>query len=146
MRVRGNAIKARVLAGETVPGAFLLEFFTPGMPQVLKAAGCEFAIFDMEHTGLGLETVKMLFAGCRGIGIEPMVRVPRAEYHFLARALDVGAHGVMVPMVETRRAPSSRRRITRRGAGAARPSAWRRTTTSAATSGRRWRTSTRARW
>lgn len=100
MSVRGNAVKARVLAGQPVPGAFLLEFFTPGMPQVLKAAGCEFAIFDMEHTGLGFETVKMLFAGCRGIGIEPMVRVPRAEYHFLARALDVGAHGVMVPMVE----------------------------------------------
>jgi 2-dehydro-3-deoxyglucarate aldolase/4-hydroxy-2-oxoheptanedioate aldolase len=27
------------------------------------------------------------------------VRVPRGEYHFLARALDCGAHGVMVPMV-----------------------------------------------
>jgi len=30
-----------------------------------------------------------------------MVRVPRGEYHFLARALDVGAEGVMVPMVES---------------------------------------------
>jgi 2-keto-3-deoxy-L-rhamnonate aldolase RhmA len=29
------------------------------------------------------------------------VRVPRGEYHFLARALDVGAQGVMVPMVES---------------------------------------------
>jgi 2-dehydro-3-deoxyglucarate aldolase/4-hydroxy-2-oxoheptanedioate aldolase len=28
-----------------------------------------------------------------------MVRVPRGEYHFIARALDVGAMGVMVPMV-----------------------------------------------
>ena len=28
-----------------------------------------------------------------------MVRVPRGEYHFIARALDVGALGVMVPMV-----------------------------------------------
>ena len=30
-----------------------------------------------------------------------MVRVPRGEYHFIARALDVGAMGVMVPMVGT---------------------------------------------
>ena len=30
-----------------------------------------------------------------------MVRVPRGEYHFIARALDVGALGVMVPMVGT---------------------------------------------
>jgi 2-keto-3-deoxy-L-rhamnonate aldolase RhmA len=79
----------------------VFEFFAPGMPQVLKAAGCEFALFDMEHSGLGFETLKMLFAGCRGVDIAPLVRVPRSEYHFLARALDVGAHGVMVPMVES---------------------------------------------
>jgi 2-dehydro-3-deoxyglucarate aldolase/4-hydroxy-2-oxoheptanedioate aldolase len=30
-----------------------------------------------------------------------MVRVPRGEYHFIARALDLGALGVMVPMVSS---------------------------------------------
>ncbi len=99
--VRPSAIRQRVLTGDTVSGAMIFEFFAPGMPQVLKAAGCEFALFDMEHSGLGFETLKMLAAGCRGIGIEPLVRVPRSEYHFMARALDVGAHGVMVPMVES---------------------------------------------
>ena len=99
--VRPSAIRQRVLAGETVAGAMVFEFFSPGTPQVLKAAGCEFALFDMEHAGLGFETLKMLVAGCRGIGIEPLARVPRSEYHFMARALDVGAHGVMVPMVES---------------------------------------------
>ena len=99
--VRPSAIRQRVLAGEPVAGAMMFEFFAPGMPQVLKAAGCEFALFDMEHAGLGFETLKMLAAGCRGIGIEPLVRVPRSEYHFMARALDVGAYGVMVPMVES---------------------------------------------
>lgn len=101
MTVRANAIKQRVLSGDTVLGALVFEFFSPGMPQVLKGAGCEFALFDMEHTGLGFETLKMLVAGCRGLAIEPLVRVPRSEYHFLARALDVGVHGVMVPMVES---------------------------------------------
>ena len=99
--VRPSAIKQRVLSGSTVLGGLVFEFFSPGMPQVLKGAGCEFALFDMEHTGLGFETLKMLVAGCRGVGIEPLVRVPRSEYHFLARALDVGVHGVMVPMVES---------------------------------------------
>ena len=45
------------------------------------------------------ETMKTLIAGCRGVGVAPIVRVPRGEYHFVARALDIGAHGVMVPMV-----------------------------------------------
>ena len=31
-----------------------------------------------------------------------MVRVPRGEYHFIARSLDVGVRGVMVPMVESK--------------------------------------------
>jgi 2-keto-3-deoxy-L-rhamnonate aldolase RhmA len=99
--VAPNAIKARTLAGETVLGALVFEFFSPGMPQVLQAADCEFVLFDMEHSGLGFETLKTLFAACRGIALSPMVRVPRSEYHFLARVLDLGAHGVMVPMVES---------------------------------------------
>jgi 2-dehydro-3-deoxyglucarate aldolase/4-hydroxy-2-oxoheptanedioate aldolase len=99
--VRPSAIRQRVLQGEVVVGAMIFEFFAPGTPQVLKSAGCEFALFDMEHAGLGFETLKMLAAGCRGIGIAPLVRVPRSEYQFLARALDVGTHGVMVPMVES---------------------------------------------
>jgi len=31
-----------------------------------------------------------------------MVRVPNAEYHFIARALDIGAEGLLVPRVESR--------------------------------------------
>ena len=30
----------------------------------------------------------------------PLVRVPATEYHFIARVLDMGAMGIMVPMVE----------------------------------------------
>lgn len=96
-----SAIKSACLAGETVAGAMVFEFFSPGIAKILSNAGCRFLIYDMEHTGLGLETVKTLFATCRGLPIEPMVRVPRGEYAFLARALDIGARGVMIPMVET---------------------------------------------
>jgi 2-dehydro-3-deoxyglucarate aldolase/4-hydroxy-2-oxoheptanedioate aldolase len=89
------------MAGEPVRGAMVFECFVPGIAQILANAGCQFAMFDMEHAGLGYETLKMLAAACNGIGIAPMARVPRGEYHFLARALDVGAQGVMVPMVES---------------------------------------------
>lgn len=43
----------------------------------------------------------MAILTCRGLPIEPMVRVPRGQYAYLARALDIGARGVMVPMVES---------------------------------------------
>lgn len=96
-----RSLRQRALAGETVLGSMVFEFFTPGIAQVLRLAGCEYAIYDMEHAGLSLETLKVQVAHCRGTGIAPMVRVPRAEYHFLARALDVGAQGLMVPMVDS---------------------------------------------
>ncbi len=83
-------------------GPMIFEFFTPGMPAIVAATGADFALFDMEHTGLGFETFRHLAAGCRGLGVAPLVRVPATDYHFIARALDVGAHGVMLPMVETR--------------------------------------------
>ncbi len=94
-------IRNRVLNGEQVLGAMIFEFFSPGVPQLLCNAGCEYVLYDMEHTGTGLETLKAQVAHCRGLPIVPMARVPRGEYHFLARALDIGMQGLMIPMVET---------------------------------------------
>ena len=95
-----DSVRSRVMAGEQVLGSMVFEFFSPGIAQIMQHAGCEYIIYDMEHTGLGYETLKEQVAACRGLDVAPMVRVPRSDYSFLARALDVGAKGVMIPMVE----------------------------------------------
>lgn len=95
-------LRHRIRAGERVVGAMVFEFFSPGMSRILANAGAQFVIYDMEHSGLEFETLKWLFATCRGLPIEPMVRVPRSDYTWIARSLDLGARGIMVPMVETR--------------------------------------------
>ncbi len=77
------------------------EFFTPGYPTICREAGAEFILYDMEHSGVGFETMKAQFAFCRGLDLAPFVRVPSDGYHHIARALDIGAMGIMVPMVET---------------------------------------------
>jgi 2-keto-3-deoxy-L-rhamnonate aldolase RhmA len=100
--MRANPVKEALRAGGRAFGAMVFEFFSPGLPQLCKNAGAEFVLYDMEHTGLGFETLKTQCALCRGLGLVPMARVPRGEYHFIARALDVGALGVMVPMVGSR--------------------------------------------
>jgi 2-keto-3-deoxy-L-rhamnonate aldolase RhmA len=99
--IRDNPVKRTLAAGGSAFGAMIFEFAAPGLPQICKNAGADYVLFDMEHTGLGFETLKNQFALCRGLEIVPMVRVPRGEYAFIARALDVGAFGVMVPMVGT---------------------------------------------
>ncbi|MCX7265351.1 MAG: aldolase [Betaproteobacteria bacterium] len=95
-------LKHEIMSGRTVAGAMVFEFFTPGISSMLVNSGARFAIYDMEHTGLGYETLKWLFATCAGLPLTPMVRVPTGEYTWIARALDIGAHGIMVPMVESK--------------------------------------------
>jgi len=97
--MRSNPVKHSLAGGGRAFGAMVFEFFAPALPQLCRNAGAEFVLYDMEHTGLGFETLKTQCALCRGLDLVPMARVPRGEYHFLARALDVGALGVMVPMV-----------------------------------------------
>ena len=97
--MRNNPVKQSLEQGKTAVGAMVFECFVPGLPQICANSGAEFVLYDMEHTGLGLETLKTQIALCRGLPLVPMARVPRGEYHFIARALDIGALGIMVPMV-----------------------------------------------
>jgi len=94
-------LKQSIMSGQVVAGAMVFEFFSPGLSSILHNAGAKYVIYDMEHTGLDMESLKGLFASCRGLPIAPMVRVPVGEYTWLARSLDIGAHGVMIPMVES---------------------------------------------
>ncbi len=99
--MRDNPVKQKLMGGETSFGVFAWEFATPGLPAVLERGGAEFCIFDMEHSGLSLETMKALVRWCRSTTLVPLVRVPAHEYRYVAGALDAGAQGLMIPLVES---------------------------------------------
>ena len=105
-------------------GMMVFEFFSANMPSIAAAAGADFLMYDMEHTGITTETLRAQMAACRGLDIAPLVRVPSVEANIIGQVLDIGAHGIMVPMVETaahRQKKLSAVRITRRKASAAQP-------------------------
>ena len=97
--MRPNPIKKKLLAGKPVFGAFGWEFLVPGLPQIVKSAGAEFLLLDMEHAGTNYDQIKTQAALCRGIDVVPMARVPANQYQYISRALDVGCMGIMAPMV-----------------------------------------------
>src|SRR5580658_5567919 len=99
--IRSNRLPAALANGGTAYGLMAFEFFTPGFIAVLAAAGADFVILDMEHSGIGIETIRQQIAAARGLDLVPMVRVPGCHYHLIAPVLDAGAMGIMVPMVET---------------------------------------------
>jgi 2-dehydro-3-deoxyglucarate aldolase/4-hydroxy-2-oxoheptanedioate aldolase len=99
--MRPNTVKKKLAAGGTAVGTMIMEFGTTGVPRIAAAAGAEFAVFDMEHTGWSLDHVRTLMAASRCAELTPLVRPPAIEYHWLARTLDVGAAGVVCPFVDT---------------------------------------------
>ena len=95
------SLKKQITDLNNIRGAMIFEFFSPGIPIILKNAGCQFIIFDMEHGGLSLEQFKTLAIISNANGISPLIRIPEVNYNYVARALDLGAAGIMAPMVNT---------------------------------------------
>ncbi len=96
-----NPVKQTVKSGGVSIGTMMFEFNTTGIGRIAANAGAEFAVYDMEHTGWELETIRMLIATTPRPGLVPIVRIPTTQYHFVSRVLDMGAMGVMAPMVES---------------------------------------------
>ena len=96
-----SGLRALVGTAPTKIGTFLFEFATPGIGQILKAAGAEFAVLDMEHTGFGFDTVRQIVRYCQAAELPLIVRVPSQHRHHISRALDAGAEGIMVPIVSS---------------------------------------------
>ena len=98
--MRTNYIKRKLANGETVVGTMMIEFATRGIGRLAAAASAEFGVYDMEHSGWSMETIGMLLATARSSELVPLVRPPAVEYHYIARALDLGAMGIVMPFID----------------------------------------------
>lgn len=94
-------LRALIGSKELKVGNFIVEFATPGIGHILKAAGLDFAFFDMEHSGFSFETLKSAIRYFEAAGLPAIVRVPAQENDMLARACDMGAEGLIAPMIST---------------------------------------------
>jgi len=96
-----RSLKDMCRTKEVKLGHFVVEFTSPGIGHILKAAGCDFVFFDMEHSGFSFETLKSVIRYCEAADLAVIVRVPAQESDMLARACDMGAEGLIAPMIST---------------------------------------------
>jgi 2-keto-3-deoxy-L-rhamnonate aldolase RhmA len=96
-----NPVRRALAEGGVALGTMVGEFATPGVARLAASAGADFVLFDLEHSGYGIERMRHVLAAARGVEIVPLLRVPDSAYDLVARALDIGATGVMVPHVES---------------------------------------------
>src|SRR5262245_8101646 len=94
-----NAIKASIKSGRTVVG-------TTGAPNVdvsiLADAGYDFVLFDTQHSPWEIKQLQPSIQAMRGKQAAPLVRVAGNHADQICFALDAGARGIVVPMVNTR--------------------------------------------
>ena len=99
--MRKNTVKQALAEGRLQLGCGFGQLRSPEIPRMLMAAGFQWAFVDTEHGGFDLETVQDICRISNLIGFVPVVRVADLQYSLVARALDVGAGGVVFPRVES---------------------------------------------
>lgn len=66
-----------------------------------KTAGVDSIYIDLEHCAFSLDTTSQICMACLAVGVAPFVRVPGIDPALIARILDGGALGIIVPHVES---------------------------------------------
>jgi 4-hydroxy-2-oxoheptanedioate aldolase len=96
-----NPVKQALKAGKASVGTWLsLGSITAA--RFMARAGFAWLTVDIEHSLVGWETVAHMFASIADAGCTALARVPSNRHENIKRVLDNGAHGIVVPMVNTR--------------------------------------------
>jgi 4-hydroxy-2-oxoheptanedioate aldolase len=99
--MRVNTVKRLLKEGKPVVGTWLgLGSMTA--TRFLARSGFAYLTVDIEHNSMGMETSANMFGAIADAGCIPLARVPAGKHDHIKRVLDNGAHGVVVPMVNTR--------------------------------------------
>lgn len=94
-------LKEKLMSGGKIYGTMLRVSRNPAICYIAKNSGLDFVMYDCEHADYTMETLHDLFITGNALGLEGYLRVPQLSKDYISRALDQGAHGVMVPMLET---------------------------------------------
>src|SRR6266496_3751369 len=93
-----NAIKDSIKSGRTVVGTTV----TPNVDvSILADAGYDFLLFDTQHSAWEIKQLQPSIQTMRGTQAAPLVRVAANQAYQICFALDAGARGIVVPMVNT---------------------------------------------
>ncbi len=100
MAERALDLKRRLRAGATALGAWL-SISDPVVAEIMAGAGFDYILIDTEHAPWSLESLQTALLAFRGMPTVPIVRVPWNDQVHVKQALDVGAEGVLAPMVRS---------------------------------------------
>ena len=95
-----NRTKQKLRDGETVLGGWTL-LGHPGVVEIMAGEGFDFVVADMEHTAIGLSAFHDIALAVKGTGCDLLARLQSCDPNQAKRVLDLGAHGIIVPSVNS---------------------------------------------
>ncbi len=97
-----TSFKARLRNGENLTGTFVTFLQGPDVFQFLRGrGGLDYFILDTEHGSYDLSEVRETILAARASGLYSLIRINEPGHHE-SLVLDMGADGIVIPLVETR--------------------------------------------
>lgn len=96
-----KSLKEKLNENELTIGSWIM-MGNPMSAEVMALAGFEWLVVDIEHTSIDLETTQALITTIQANNIEALVRVSKNEEVVIKRVLDMGADGIIVPMISSK--------------------------------------------
>jgi 4-hydroxy-2-oxoheptanedioate aldolase len=93
-------LKQRLREGKFAFGSWAV-LPSSSVANVLAASGFDFVIIDMEHGPASFETAEDMIRAIESEGAAALVRVPSNDPALILRALEIGAHGIVVPQISS---------------------------------------------
>jgi len=90
-----------MLTGKIAVGA-LVHIGHPEITEMLSHVGYDWLFIDGEHGPFGIETLQTMLQAMSGTKTVPVIRVPWHEAGLIKQALDIGAYGIVIPLVSTK--------------------------------------------
>ncbi|MCX6168369.1 MAG: aldolase/citrate lyase family protein [Ignavibacteriales bacterium] len=96
-----KSLKQKLLNKELTIGSWLSFGYTP-ICEMMAKSGFEWLVIDMEHTATDYYNALQMIQVINICNCIPLVRVGANDELLIKRVMDSGAHGVIVPMVNTK--------------------------------------------
>ncbi len=93
-----NQVKQVLKSGKTAIGTTAS---SNSETRFLAGAGFDFLLFDTQHSPVEIKTLTAAVGAMRGRTASPIVRVGENQADQICYALDIGARGIVVPMVNS---------------------------------------------
>jgi 2-keto-3-deoxy-L-rhamnonate aldolase RhmA len=95
-----NTVKQKLAEGKQVVGG-TIQLPDPDLYCAVANAGFDFTWIEMQHSPLTYQDVARMIMACKGAPAIPFIRVPDATEGDVQKATDIGALGIILPMVDT---------------------------------------------